>query len=290
MRTELCVTLFAVCLLSFSEQQVFIGEVENIEEGINSFYSYSLENIEEDSLENIPSTLENFNLLGRRSKKENPLLRYEDYDLYILSLTWGDTFCKVQRYPFFCYDIIERQLDPNILRIHGLWPSMRNGELLPTCNKGRQISINKKNVEPFDSMKQTWTSLTDKPNNGFWAHEYNKHGYCYMQRNNYNVYNYSLYFQKTVDLYNLERLKFMIDIAFENTYNETIITNLEDLANKITAYLGSTFFEIKCTYKDKKQLFSEIRFYYDLDFNRVNNSHYRSNCNRKKDIYIFYSS
>ena len=115
----------------------------------------------------------------------------------------------------------------------------------------------------------------------FWGHEYNKHGYCYNQRNNYDVKNYEIYFQKCKDIF--------IENNFENLFldyfkKEEIEIEAGDIAINRTKF--EKFWEEKgfnkynylivCTnIKNNETVnnphISEIRIRYDMDFTLLSN-------------------
>lgn len=228
------------------------------------------------------------------SGSDNFDIGYKDYDFYVYSIGWSDTYCRTHPSSDICYQHLNALSHKNILRIHGLWPSMRNGKLLPTCNTKTQIQINPTESEPFTTMSDVWASMGLSGNTGFWAHEYNKHGYCYNQRNGVDVNDYDVFFQKALDIYNKENF---IDIApkviegKESTIvgdEERTTFTIQELTDKITKIQGTRYFEFECLKKGKDQLLSEVRFYFDLNFNRINNLKYHSTCDDSSPLVVYF--
>ena len=67
----------------------------------------------------------------------------------------------------------------------------------------------------LDYMNKYWIG-TIETNKELWNEQYNKHGYCYVNRfkENPNI-NYPIYFQKSIDLYN----KYNFSNLFKEFYN-----------------------------------------------------------------------
>lgn len=84
------------------------------------------------------------------------------------------------------------------MTIHGLWPSLLSGQRIPDCNQGTVIPIKDSKQGVYQRMVVYWLSLMDS-NEKFWTHEYNKHGYCYVQKEKYDAP--EPYFEKAMALY-----------------------------------------------------------------------------------------
>ena len=124
-----------------------------------------------------------FNL---RSTKQN-------YDAYVMAVQWPNGFCSASK----CNGR-DSVVDRNAMTIHGLWPSLKNGNRLNECTSGKKIIDNSSSL--FQSMRTNWPSLTSTKNVDFWGHEYNKHGYCMVEE--YGWSGYERYFQFVIDLHN----------------------------------------------------------------------------------------
>ena len=113
----------------------------------------------------------------------------------------------------------------------------------------------------------------------FWGHEYNKHGYCYNQRNNYNVSDYEKYFKKIKEIYE------QYDFAniFINIYKDKITPGDIEINRKdVEKYFESKGFPkdtylLVCTnitQKNEDEIkphLLEIRIRFDLDFTLLKN-------------------
>ena len=124
-----------------------------------------------------------FNL---RSTKQN-------YDAYVMAVQWPNGFCSASK----CNGR-DSVVAKNAMTIHGLWPSLKNGNRLNECTSGKKIIDNSSSL--FQSMRTNWPSLTNTKNVDFWGHEYNKHGYCMVEE--YGWSGYERYFQFVIDLHN----------------------------------------------------------------------------------------
>jgi len=99
--------------------------------------------------------------------------------------------------------------------INGLWPSYKNGKASQNCNLMEDIYPNITNQTLLDYMDKYWIG-TSETNEELWNEQYNNHGYCYIKRFNENPdNNYTLYFQKSIDLYN----KYNFSNLFKEFYN-----------------------------------------------------------------------
>jgi len=61
--------------------------------------------------------------------------------------------------------------------IHGLWPNYDSGGYPSYCDDGDVFDADNLEKNTLNAMNCEWLSLT-QPNDGFWDHEWNKHGTC----------------------------------------------------------------------------------------------------------------
>ena len=212
----------------------------------------------------------------------------QQYDFYVFSLGWSDTYCRHEHEESKerCFEDLHNLKVHNILRIHGLWPSLLNHKMMDDCNKGKHINIPKSSEYPFNYMAEHWPSLGHFNTQSFWEHEYNKHGYCYTQKNKQT--SYIPYFTQAVEVYQKENFATLITDSFPELKKNNSVTYVE-LTDKLSKHKGSNFFDLICTpIKGEGQHLSEIRFYYDLDFKRKNDFTYHTNCDKTKPL-IFHT-
>ena len=136
------------------------------------------------------------------------------YDVYMYSIFFQTGTCKPLGYQ--CYQAIEN-FPKNVWTIHGLWPNFKNGTIPEWCNGKNDIEIKIKNESLYNFMKVYYPGLFNL-NEGFWGHEYNRHGYCYNQRNNIDVNNYEEFFLKVVEIYK----KYDLGNIFIDMYNKDL--------------------------------------------------------------------
>ncbi|KAM7253788.1 hypothetical protein ACFE04_031470 [Oxalis oulophora] len=94
------------------------------------------------------------------------------YDHLELHLQWPLGYC--QKPGSNCEATIHK---PLLFTIHGLWPSLANGDPAPQTS-GNILSvprINRFERELLNSLDNYWPSLKYKNNKEFWVHEYNLH-------------------------------------------------------------------------------------------------------------------
>ena len=133
--------------------------------------------------------------------KQDSVNEIKNYDFYVFSLSWSDTYCrsKNERKDNICLNELKKLKMQNILRIHGLWPSFYKNRMNDFyCNKSSKISISESYEFPFNYMMEIWPSLGPFNNKEFWEYQYNKHGYCYTLKNEFN--SYVPYFSKAVKI------------------------------------------------------------------------------------------
>ena len=139
---------------------------------------------------------------------------WKTYDVYMYSIFFQTGTCKSIGYQ--CYQAIEN-FPKNIWTIHGLWPNFKNGTIPTWCHGENDIEIQIKNESLYNYMKEYFRGLY-RSDEGFWKHEYNRHGYCYNQRNNIDVYHYEEFFLKVVEIYK----KYDLGNIFLDMYNQNL--------------------------------------------------------------------
>jgi ribonuclease I len=199
---------------------------------------------------------------------------YKEYDMYFFTILWLGTTCHMKGEQ--CYENI-KVVPKNIFTMHGLWPNLRNGTLADWCNGKNDIEIEIKD-ETLSEFMNTHYISGYHTNAYFWGHEYNKHGYCYMQRKELDVNDYEYYF-------NLAR-KMYLDNDFANIFLDIYKDTIEPGDMQINRKEVENYFDNKGFPKDTYLLVCtnitnkegvvnphilEIRIRYDLDFKLLKN-------------------
>jgi ribonuclease I len=207
------------------------------------------------------------------SKKDTNDDVWKTYDLYLLSILLPTTACK--KIGYNCYNVMST-FPKNAWILHGLWPTYKNGSIPGWCHGDNDIEVGKKNNTLYNYMNTYWQSIYTS-NERTWAHEYNRHGYCYNKKLELDVYDYDQYFMKSVELYKKYDLANIFINMFKNRdikgdikLNRTEIDNyFEKIGIKKDEYL------LKCSdiLIDGKNIsyILEIRLIFDLNFSLYKN-------------------
>ena len=201
----------------------------------------------------------------------------ETYDMYFFTILWLGTTCHMKGE--LCYEKI-KNAPKNKFTIHGLWPNYRNGTIITDwCNGKNDIEIEIKDNELANFMNQYYISGYHTEEY-FWGHEYNKHGYCYMQRNGLDVNDYETYFNLVKNIY----FKYDFPNIFIDMYKDEIEHGDKQInRNEVESYLESKglskdTYLLVCTNITNKfngeiqPHLLEIRIRFDLDFNLLKNA------------------
>ena len=200
---------------------------------------------------------------------------YEKYDYYIYSLVWNPSNCK--NIGKECFKKLKEE-ELNILMIKGLWPSYKNGKISQYCNLMEDINPDIINQTLLDYMNKYWIG-TSETNKELWNEQYNKHGYCYVNRFKENpISNYPIYFQKSIDLYN----KYNFSNLFKEFYNGIFPgeqkLNKTYLMSKLNEKFGNNTYALTCLKFNEKYYFNEIRFKFDLNFSLTKEGLIKDDC------------
>ena len=200
---------------------------------------------------------------------------YEKYDYYIYSLVWNPSNCK--NIGKECFKKLKEE-ELNILMIKGLWPSYKNGKISQYCNLMEDINPDIINQTLLDYMNKYWIG-TSETNKELWNEQYNKHGYCYVNRFKENpISNYPIYFQKSIDLYN----KYNFSNLFKEFYNGIFPgeqkLNKTYLMSKLDGKFGNNTYILTCLKFNEKYYFNEIRFKFDLNFSLTKEGLIKDDC------------
>ena len=199
---------------------------------------------------------------------------YEKYDFYVYSLVWNPTYCR--KLGKDCNNIL-KQNRTNILMIHGLWPSYKNGIIPQDCNLLEDIEINISNQILLNNLKNYWIGI-GMENEEFWKYEYNKHGYCYIQRIKEDpIKNYYLYFQKTIDIYNKYNLNNLLKEMYPKGSEEQKL-NRTYLSKNLDKKFGINTYALNCLNINERYYLYEIKLKLDLNFDFTNEGKTSNNC------------
>ena len=203
---------------------------------------------------------------------------WKAYEIYVYSIFFQTTTCKIYGYP--CYIAID-DFPKNVWTMHGLWPNYKNGTIPDWCNGNNDIEIKIKNESLYNYMKTYWPGLF-RTNEGFWGHEYNRHGYCYNKRHNISVNEYELFFLKSIEIYQ----KYDLGNIFINMLGEIKKGDVEihksDLENYLeTKGIQKSEYLLLCeniTINDETfSYISEMRIRFDFNFSLYKNETEKTN-------------
>ena len=137
--------------------------------------------------------------------------------------------------------------------------------------------------EVYSIMDKYWSSYSANDNT-FWLHEYNKHGYCFTQRN--NLTDFFSYFNFTVNFFMENQFSSMFYDAFYQPNTRLFEVHKQELDMIIQTLYPGAYYKFVCGQKGLRRYLLEIYFYYDMDF-KFRNTPYPpdENCGGK-DEYI----
>ena len=196
----------------------------------------------------------------------------QDYDSYVMAVIWVNGYCKVNN----CTNPAINYLDPNIVTIHGLWPSLKNGKMLPECTSG--VKIEETDSKLFFDLKRSWPTFYGEYTD-FWEHEYNKHGYCMVEEKGWK--GYEDYF-RFVDHFYLKYFKYLILQAFnyDSTSREVTVSQ-EAMKDRLKKIVKNVTFKMLC----HQNYIDEFYFYLNKDLTPSTDSVFSAGCRVGKLIF-----
>lgn len=195
----------------------------------------------------------------------------QNYDSYVFAVQWANGFCKVNG----CGGR-EKVVETNTMTIHGLWPSLKSGKMLDTCTTG--VDVRDTGSALFQQLRKVWPSL-NSPNEKFWNHEYNKHGYCMVQENDWD--GYEDYFEFVIDLFEKD-YKYLIQKAFPNPAKKLLDVTLKEMTENIRKVIPDATFKMNC----KSGYIYEMYFYLEKDnFEPSTDSRFSGSCSGGKLVF-----
>ena len=187
----------------------------------------------------------------------------QDFDSYVLAVQWSNGYCKANN----CGSKADH-VYKNTMTIHGLWPSLKSGKYLDDCTSG--VTIVDDGSSLFKDMKQYWPSFSQS-NEGFWEHEYNKHGYCMVEE--YGWDGYEDYFEYVINLH-VKTYKDLIIKAFPSYSSTTVTVTYEEMIKAIQKVIPNATFKLNC----KSNYIYEIYFYLEKNFTPSTSSRFSNTC------------
>lgn len=206
----------------------------------------------------------------------------EEYDMYVLSVQWPSTFCLQSKTSDTCNNKLNI-ITNNTFTLHGLWPSHSSGQQMHDCNSGEKIPIADDGSLVFKEMMKVWPSLSG-PNEGFWTHEYNCHGYCFMEK--YKYTNPNVFFNYTINLFDKHNLANLLkeDIPL---LPQEMEYNYSDLIKRVQKNVPTLQFKLECYFHNNKQYLFEVRFLFDLELKPLEIDSFHTNCKNQNTYVIF---
>ena len=202
-----------------------------------------------------------------------------DYDMYVLSIQWGPTECYADSDQ--CHEKL-KLIEKNTFTMHGLWPSLQNGERMKKCNEGTQIQVQEDGSSLFQTMEKHWLSYISD-NGKFWNHEYNQHGYCYSLKTQQT--DPKIFFQYSMNVftkYNFDQLmlKSLGNLSGTQQFEH------DDLKEHFAGVLGNLHFDLSCKFYNSQQYLQEVRLYFDLNLNPLPSTLHSNDCHKDRGINI----
>ena len=208
-------------------------------------------------------------------RNENAKPVWEKYDFYVMTVIWPATFCQEQGKE--CYKKLKKLKERdelNIFTIHGLWPSYSIGIFPQWCNLDNDIEVNNFTKD----MENYWINIYKHDNKEFWEHEYNKHGMCYNQRMDKDIYNYDIYFEKALEVYHNYKFSEIFNFVYNGFFPRLQKVNKTYLFSKLSKrYLPNSFY-LSCKLIDNEYYLDELRFQMDINFNLISDAKIVDSC------------
>ena len=201
-----------------------------------------------------------------------------EYDSLVFAIQWPNGVCASKS--SICQEKMSR-MKPNTMSLHGLWPSLKSGKMLPTCNTGAEIPVVNDGTEVFKQMEVTWPSFM-KTDEEFWTHEYKQHGFCYVNEN--HLSGYKDYFAKTLEFFDAQQFETMMTRIFPNATGE-VETTYKELKAKIDKAYPGLIYRISCKGSKGHLQLTEFYLYYDLEF-KPSQVKFSQNCPTNKKFYV----
>jgi ribonuclease I len=231
-------------------------------------------NKKKDKREKSKSDSELDNLRKQHLRDQND---YESYDMYVLSIQWENTICQHPK----CHN---RTRARNIFTLHGLWPGFTSQKEMRDCNTGDKIDVRIRG-DILEKMEVYWPSYTS-PNEEFWNHEYNKHGYCFTKR--HDKPDEQAFFKSTIAIYEEYALdQLMTHSVGDMVTDDEIEFEYDELVDALHSARDDLLFVVHCLRRNHKQYLQEVHIYFDVELNPLEKYRPgRSNCDMDDSIFV----
>ena len=231
-----------------------------------------------------------FLLIDSEEKKMPEKEESIQYDSYIFSIIWPPSSCYSNNLDNeFCFNTTKTLNKNDYFTIHGLWPTYKSGKYPEICNKNEEIKINFEEDDYKKTLSSYWPELHSSEIN-LWNQEYNKQGYCYIQKIGKNPKkDYKLYFDKAMEIhdeYGLLMEEILPNLP-KGLYNISK-TKFKKILLESSQHLDPSTYSLICVKNEsnKTDILNEIRFNYNLNFTRKNNNISTENCPEKFQIFF----
>ena len=212
---------------------------------------------------------------------ETKLAVWEKYDYYAFAVQYSPNVCVWRGDN--CYKILKNKTDYKV-GIHGLWPSYKSGIIPQQCNLGEDIQIEvDSDREYFDNfILKYWYSLYNT-DDYFLTHEYNTHGYCYNKYINESTDNFTIYLNKTLEIFHRYNFASMFDTLINGLEERKYLMNKTDILNELEKIYPKNTFVLRC-YTEKNQIYlNEIHFKLNKsNFNLIEDAKLTDTCRTEK--------
>ena len=209
---------------------------------------------------------------------------WEKYDTYNFALQYSPNTCIWKGES--CYEIINKKENYKF-GIHGLWPNYKSGIIPQECNIGEDIEVKvENNPEFFENYFLKYCYSLYNSDNYFLTHEFNKHGFCYNKRMNFDENNYYYYFNKSAQIYIKYNFNEILDNILKTLSVGEHLIDKNKIKNELDNNIGKNSYALRCKYYNGKYYLDEIYFKLDLEFNITTEANFSDSCENIDSIWI----
>ncbi|XP_051168052.1 ribonuclease Oy-like [Leptopilina boulardi] len=198
-----------------------------------------------------------------------------DFDILLFAQQWAKSLCfQYNKPPNNCY-----LPQHNDWTVHGIWPSKINQRGPESC---KQIQFRPQELSSIKShLDSYWLSIHGPNANGFWKHEWDKHGTCSVVMPLLNTQ--LKYFQTGLNLnaqYNIGAMLQKGGIVPGRSYS------IHNIMSTLNQGLKASP-QVTCISKKGTQYIQEVRLCFNKQLKLINckgNLSYETNCDPKKNV------